>query len=109
MAVIATGGRIPRRLYYTTNYLVEYPIISFVAVTSRTPPFRREDVVDRLLLFRVERRENFRSEAQILAEVGEKRDGVMSDLVHQLQRVLMALRDQRSKEYKTSFRARSPR
>ena len=46
LAVVATGGTLKRREYYTTNKLVEYPITAFVGITSRTPHFRREDVAD---------------------------------------------------------------
>jgi len=47
VAVVATGGTLKRRLLYTTNQLVEFPITAFVGITSRTPPFKREDVADR--------------------------------------------------------------
>jgi hypothetical protein len=55
LAVVATGGTLKRRVLYTTNQLVEFPITAFVGITSRTPHFKREDVADRLLLFHVER------------------------------------------------------
>ena len=69
LAVVATGGMLKRRLLYTTNQLVEFPITAFVAITSRTPHFRREDVADRLLLFHVERLETFGAEGELLSEL----------------------------------------
>ena len=53
LAVAATGGTLKRRALYTTNRLVEYPIRAYLGITSRTPHFHRDDVADRLLLFRM--------------------------------------------------------
>ena len=56
LATLATGGQIGRRELYTTNRQVTFPIKAFAAVTSRTPPFRRDDVAERLLPIRLARR-----------------------------------------------------
>jgi hypothetical protein len=53
LAVAATGGTLKRRLYYTTNQLVEFPITATLGITSRTPHFRRED--ERRFVFDVAR------------------------------------------------------
>jgi hypothetical protein len=104
LAVVATGGMLKRRLLYTTNQLVEFPITAFVGITSRTPHFRREDVADRLLLFHVERLETFGAEGELLSELTAQRDVLMTELVGQLQRVLSALHTNKGKSYSTSFR-----
>ena len=104
LAVVATGGMLKRRLYYTTNQLVEYPITAFVGITSRTPHFRREDVADRLLLFHVERLETFGAESALLAELTARRNELMTQLVGKLQRVLGALEKNKGKAYHTTFR-----
>jgi hypothetical protein len=104
LAVVATGGMLKRRKYYTTNQLIEYPITAFVAVTSRTPYFRREDVADRLLLFHVERLEAFGAESGLLGELTAHRNQLMTTLVGELQRVLAALEKSRDKAYHTTFR-----
>src|SRR4030095_10296480 len=69
LAVLTTGVTWRRREYYTTNNLGEYPITAFVAITSRTPHFRREDIADRLLLFHVERLESFGAPSTLLTDV----------------------------------------
>jgi hypothetical protein len=104
LAVVATGGTLKRRLLYTTNQLVEFPITAFVGITSRTPHFKREDVADRLLLFHVERLETFGAEGELLSELTAQRDTLMTELVGQLQRVLAALHDNKGKSYPTTFR-----
>ena len=50
LAVAATGGTISKKELYTTNREIRYPITAWIALTSRTPSFRREDVADRLLI-----------------------------------------------------------
>jgi hypothetical protein len=104
LAVVATGGTLKRRLLYTTNQLVEFPITAFVGITSRTPHFKREDVADRLLLFHVERLETFGAEGELLSELTAQRDALMTELVGQLQRVLAALHENKGKSYPTTFR-----
>jgi hypothetical protein len=92
LATVATGGSIKKREYYTTNTLVEIPAHCFLAITSRTPQFRRDDVADRLLILKVERYETFRSENTLLDEVLQNRNQIMSEVVHHLQQVVQALR-----------------
>jgi hypothetical protein len=104
LAVLATGATLKRRLYYTTNKLVEFPVTAFVGITSRTPQFTREDVADRLLLFNVERLKQFDAEAHLLQQLQAHRDDLLTELVGQLQDVLKALRDQKGKRYPTKFR-----
>ena len=55
LATIATGGTLKRRAYYTTNSLVDYPVECFLAITSRSPNFRRDDNADRSLMMKVKR------------------------------------------------------
>jgi hypothetical protein len=93
LATAATGGTIKRRDYYTTNRLVEFPIRAFIAMTSRTPHFRREDVADRLILLYVERFREFVPESRLLRILSEKRNAIMTDLLEKLQGVLKALAD----------------
>jgi hypothetical protein len=104
MAIAATGGSIKRRELYTTNSLVEYPIRAAIMVTSRTPPFRREDVADRLLLLKMARFEEFAPESGLMADLHANRDAIMTEVVGQLQDVLRALEQSAGKTYKTPFR-----
>ena len=104
LAVAATGGTLKRRAYYTTNRLVEYPIRAYLGITSRTPHFHRDDVADRLLLFQVNRLEDFVSERALLAEVDEHRDDILTEVVSQLQRIVQAVQDRGNRPYRTPFR-----
>lgn len=104
LAVAATGGKIRRRNYFTTNDLVEFPITAFLAITSRTPHFTREDVAERLLLMFVNRLENFVSEAVLLAEIDENRNLIMSEVLGRLQAVVRALKQEKDAVFRTPFR-----
>jgi hypothetical protein len=104
LATVATGGAIKKRAYYTTNTLVEIPARCFLAITSRTPHFRRDDVADRLLIMQVERYETFRAEKTLLDEVLQNRNQIMSELVRHLQVVVRALQAEQDADDSGIFR-----
>ncbi|MDP2950212.1 MAG: DUF3854 domain-containing protein [Chloroflexota bacterium] len=80
LARTATGHAVRRRKLYTTNELETFWPRAFVALTARTPRFRRDDVSERLLLFRMERLPSFGSEYQEMARVLDSRNAVLSEL-----------------------------
>jgi hypothetical protein len=104
LSVAATGGNVKKRELYTTNRLVDFPIHCFLAITARTPAFRRDDVADRLLIMRVGRIRNFKSEKSMLREVLKDRDVIMSEVALHLQEVVCALRDYENNEDNVAFR-----
>lgn len=104
LATAATGGAVQKRQLYTTNELVGYPIRCFVGITSRTPHFRRDDVADRLLIFKVDRLSQFISEARLLDEVRQHRDDIMTEVLGQLQAVVRALHEHRAMDAEGSMR-----
>lgn len=64
LAKVATGMEITKRKLYTTLDKQTFTPKCFVGLTSRTPRFTRPDVVDRMLILRVSRRneKGFKSE-----------------------------------------------
>lgn len=92
LAVAATGSLIQRRRLYTTNEAVAYHPKCFLAITSRNPKFKRDDVVDRLLLLKVERLEHFAPERELLEAVDARRDELWSELLSDLNEIVAALR-----------------
>lgn len=50
LAITATGGIIERRTLYTNSVIHDIEILCNIALSSRTPHFRRPDVADRSLL-----------------------------------------------------------
>jgi hypothetical protein len=92
MAMLATGAQIGRRELYSTNRQVTFPIRAFAAVTSRTPPFRRDDLAERLLPLRLGRRPSFVPERALLDEVARQRPAILRALLPLLHHVVNALR-----------------
>jgi len=104
LAIVATGGSIKKRELYTTNKMVEIPTHCFLAITSRTPQFRRDDVADRLLIMKVQRFDAFTSEKALLAELLQHRQQIMSEVVYHLQEVVRALRAGQGTDDSGAFR-----
>ena len=103
LSQVATGQRIEKRELYTTNRIARYYPRCFITLNSREPKFRRDDVVDRLLLFRVERLKHFKSEARILKEIADHRDQLWSELLHDLNEIVSALRED-TEPFTSSYR-----
>ncbi len=104
LAALATGSSIKKRELYTTNRMVEIPTNCFLIITSRTPSFRRDDVADRLLIMRVNRFTDFKSEKSLLNEVTENRNLIMSEVIYFLQEILKALEAGKGIDDAGSFR-----
>lgn len=93
LAVVATGGTLKRRKYYETNTLVEYVPRCFTMLTSRNPQsFTRDDVVDRLLLIEVERRNDFIEESHLLAQLDARRGLIWGELLTHLNEMVSELK-----------------
>ena len=87
----ATGKMIQKRELYTTNKNVRFFPKCFLSLNAREPKFKRDDVVDRLLLFRVERLPSFRSEQSIINDILAQRDELWSELLNDLNGIVAAL------------------
>jgi len=92
LAQTATGQRIEKRELYTTNRLVRYYPRCFLSLNSREPKFKRPDVVDRLLLFRVQELEQFQSEARLLGKIQKYRNELWSEMLIDLNQIIAALK-----------------
>lgn len=89
LAAIATGAGLDKRELYTTNELRRERPRCWLSLTSRDPPFRRDDVADRTLVFRVTRFENaFIGMGDFLREVETRRNLLWSVYLDNLQAVV---------------------
>ena len=91
LAVAATGGNITLRELYTTNREITFSPHCFLCLNAREPQFKREDVVSRLLLFRVETLEACLSEYKIFEHLLEHRNDLWSELIRDLNNIVAAL------------------
>jgi DNA primase len=91
LAHTATGKMIQKRELYTTNKNVRFFPKCFLSLNAREPKFKRDDVVDRLLLFRVERLSSFRSEQSIITDILTHRNQLWSEYLNDLNSIVAAL------------------
>lgn len=96
LAVVSTGGAVTRRELYTTNKLASYVYNTFVAISARTPTFRRDDVADRLLIVNLLRvgapGAGWMAPELVLRRTMQARSDVCSEIIDTLQQILAALR-----------------
>jgi hypothetical protein len=104
LATASTGGNIEKRIYFTTNSLVKFPIKAYLGITSRDPHFTRPDVAQRLLLLKVKQFKKFVPEENILSDLDTARNPIMSEIVGYLQEIIQALTAQSKKDYNSGFR-----
>jgi hypothetical protein len=104
LAVLATGGTLKRRLLYTTNKLGEFPVMANLAVTTRTPNFKREDIAERLLPLNVQRLDGFVPESQLLDEAERSRPQLVSAILGDVQRALREIVAEAGTTRPTQFR-----
>lgn len=103
LALAASSSVIERRRLYTTNEVAIYEPKCFLALTSRNPQFRRDDVVDRLILLKVERLLHFRPESEIMDVVDSQRNLIWSELLNDLNSIVASLTDMTGRP-ETNFR-----
>lgn len=92
LATVATGQTIKLRKLYTTNEMLSFPTRCSIALTARTPRFRRDDIVDRLQILRVNRLEKFSREAAWYEEIEARRLALWGQLLQDLNFVVARLR-----------------
>ena len=104
LASTATGQTIEKRKLYTDNESVKLPAKNYLALTSRTPQFTRDDVADRLICIPLVRKDDYIAEDIVMKEVITNRNEIMSFIILELQKVLKAIETTKENEYKTKFR-----
>ena len=91
LAVVGTGGKIAKRVLYQTNRYIDYPIVAMIALSSRTPKFRRDDVAERLLLIntvRIDEAGDTDFKSDMLLPIEQRRSELWDDLISIFQRAL---------------------
>jgi len=104
LAEVATGSQITLRKYYTENEEVIYRPKCFISINARTPHFKRDDVMDRLLPFKVKRFQNFVGEEYLTPQLLEARDLIWSDMIDQLNPIVDYLLHHDDQDFKSKFR-----
>lgn len=105
LASVATGQNIGKRKLYTDNEEIKLPTKTYLALTSRTPQFTRDDVADRLIGIPFKRISEFVPEGELIKDILDHRDEIMSYIMYELQKVLKALDTTKERTYKTNLRS----
>jgi len=77
---------------------------SFVAVTARTPKFRRDDVADRLIILKLKRFDVMTPAAEVFKNLKKYRTEFITETVFTLQKILQQIKKYEGKVCITNFR-----
>jgi len=91
LAAVATGHQIVRRELYTTAEQRAILIDCFLALTSRTPHFKRDDVADRTLILSLDRPDAFVPERVLHEETQRDRDAFLGAIFNHLNTIVCYL------------------
>ena len=104
LASVCTGVGFARRKLFTDTTQITDKADCFLAVTSRTPHFMREDVVDRMIPFKVKRWDKASPDARTLSALMASRNVIMSEFMDNLNRMVSYYLRNPELDYETSFR-----
>lgn len=93
VAAYTTGGKFHKRRLYADDEMHTIRPHAFIAVASRNPSsFRREDVADRCLILRLDRRNSFMPMEAWKAQIAGDRARLLGEYLFYLNRVVAQLR-----------------
>ena len=104
LASVATGQTIEKRRLYTDNESIKLPTKTYLALTSRTPGFVRDDVSDRLIGIDLIRVEDYIPEDEVMSDVINNRNEIMTYVIYELQKILKTFEITKTCRYRTKFR-----
>jgi hypothetical protein len=105
LCISATSGEARRRKLFTNqDEIVTQPHV-FLALTTRDPKFKRDDVVDRLLLFNMQKIKNLKGRNMLYGDLLRNRDAILSETFHNLNSALKLLEARRTWDPCATFRA----
>lgn len=93
LAKTATGAEIRKRQLYKDTQEVRVKPDCFLGITSRSPYFKRDDVVDRMLVFHVKRVESEIDEDPLVEPIRNNYDELWSLYLERLNEVVAEIRD----------------
>lgn len=100
LAAAATGAEAEDRTLHTSSQTTVITPHCFFAITSREPKFKRPDIVDRLLVFRMKKISKDRHEtlARLRKSLSDRRDDIMAEVISNLNSIVFILREWKSIE-----------
>lgn len=95
IARYCTGGSFAKRKLFTDDDEVEIHPKSFIAITSRNPSsFRRDDVVDRLMIVRLKRYDgDFLREEKLISDIENNRAALLGEWMWYVDKIVAAIKN----------------
>ena len=104
-AVYATGGYIKKRKLFTDNTMYEAYIDSFLGITTRMLAFRRDDILQRLLLVFLDSiKTGYKAESDLINPIMENRDLILTQAINAVQKVLSVITTGKYNNFVSNFR-----
>lgn len=88
LALSAALSVVSKRKLYTDNDDVFVQRSALIGVTAHNPQFRREDIVDRMLMFNFHRLDVFRPESRIMEDLNKVRNRLWGGLLEDIRKTL---------------------
>lgn len=88
LATSTTETETEKRALYTDSDLIRTKKSAIVAVTAHSPKFIREDVVDRLLVIMLRRRDIWGDDKELVAKILAKRNRMWGQIIQDIQLIL---------------------
>lgn len=88
LALSASTSDLVKRKLFTDTDTVTLKRQALVGITAHNPKFRREDIVDRLLILSLHRLERFLPETDLLREIYMKRDQLWGGIIKDITTIL---------------------
>lgn len=105
LAVYATGGCVKKRKLYTDSQVFEAEIDAFIAMTTRTLFFKRDDVLQRLVLISLKPIEGgYIAENDLLKPVLENRNCILTQMFDEAQVIMRRIATGKYNNFRSDFR-----
>lgn len=94
IANYCTGGVVDKRRLYTDDESLTIRPHAFIAIATRNPAsFRRDDVADRCVILRLDRRTTFRAAESIEREIAAERSRLVGEYLWYVGKIVTAMRE----------------
>jgi len=104
LCIAATSGEMQCRKLYTNYGIIKTVPHVFIAITTREPKFKRDDFVDRLIIFNTQKVRKPKSKQALFAGITKNRDVIMSEVLHNLNSILRLLETKKNLDICLVFR-----
>lgn len=94
IANYCTGGVVEKRRLYTDDEALTIRPHAFIAIATRNPAsFRRDDVADRCVILRLDRRASFKAAEAIEREIAEQRAKLTGEYIWYIGKIVESIRE----------------